>query len=297
MIRNISAPYVLPREECVEMSPWSVQWNGSVAPLGSVLDGWASGDDVTISRIVRLDLDEIRMECGISADATLGLSVSWISDSTKIRQRIYLNRSLSNRNEIEVVLPGDRIGGTVEISTSLIVVASPVMKEKWIAQLPGSILAKDVNKVTLEGEGSMFPMAVVDFDGRVYDSSASWFVETSTDLEANFSATFQVMVNEKDKALVRAIEESKPSKDQICILDNMQSGVMQVVLELAYTLKHRGDLLDFEYGDGTVGETLWNLIEQTGNRNLDDMTDPSQIATRSAVFQGMARDLSAGRVF
>ena len=279
------------------MGPWNVQWNGSVAPLGSVLDGWASGDDVTISRIVRLDLDEIRTECGISADATLGLSVSWISDSTKIRQRIYLNRSLSNRNEIEVVLPGDRIGGTVEISTSLIVVASPVMKEKWIAQLPGSILVKDVDKVTLEGEGSMFPMAVVDFDGRVYDSSASWFVETSTDLEANFSATFQVMVNEKDKALVKAIEEDKPSRDQVNILDNMESGVMQVVLELAYTLKNRGDLLDFEYGDGTVGETLWNLIEQTGNRNLDDMTDPSQIATRSAVFQGMARDLSAGRVF
>ncbi len=143
----------------------------------------------------------------------------------------------------------------------------------------------------------MFPMAVVDFRTRTYDDRSSWFVETSTDLGANFSAEFQVFINERDKALIKAIEADNPTREQQALIDELSSGVMQVVLELAYALKNNGELGPEEYGDGSVGQVLCGLIEQTGNLDVGDMYDPSQIGLRQSRFQAMARRIAAGRIF
>lgn len=143
----------------------------------------------------------------------------------------------------------------------------------------------------------MFPMSVIDFAKRTYDSRASWFVETSTDLEANFSSVFQVMINEQDKALIKAIEAEKANREQQALLDELSSGVMQVVLELAYALKSTGELDSPDHGDGSVGQVLHGLVDQTGDLDLGDLRDPSQIARRQSRFQALARGIAAGRVF
>ena len=140
-------------------------------------------------------------------------------------------------------------------------------------------------------------MAVIDFTTRAYDDQSSWFVETSTDLGANFSSEFQVFINERDKVLIKAIEAEKPTREQQTLMDELSSGVMQVVLELAYALKANRELGPEEYGDGTVGQVLHGLIEQTGDLDVGDMSDPSQIASRQSRFQAMARRIAAGRIF
>lgn len=143
----------------------------------------------------------------------------------------------------------------------------------------------------------MFPMAVIDFDKRLYDSRASWHVELSTAMDANFSSKFQVLVNEQDKALIKAIEADKPTKEQQSLLDQLSSGVMEVVLELAYAMKAQGELGAGDFEDGSVGSVLSGLVEQTGDIDVTHMTDPSQIGRRRSLFQGLARGLSVGRMF
>ncbi|WP_043451654.1 hypothetical protein [Jongsikchunia kroppenstedtii] len=297
MAKSFVAPYLVPDSDAIEMQPWTLDMRGESTPLGAVVDNWVSGTDLNVSRGVTMNLDSVRQRCGLPEQSELGLVVTWMSDSSKIRRRVLTKQVLEPRNEVSVTLPGNEIGGTIRLSTSLILLADIDRPAPGTPHRRGSILYTDVISVVLEGEGSMFPMAVVDFDARPYDSRASWHVETSTDLDADFSSTFQVLVNEKDKPLIKAIESEKPNREQQALLDELSSGVMQVVLELAYAMKSLGDLAGGDFETGTVGDVLFSLIEQTGDVDLGDLSEPNQIGRRSSVFQGMARGLAAGRVF
>ncbi|MGB3286384.1 hypothetical protein [Mycolicibacter algericus] len=297
MASRFSPPYLVPAEDVVEMQPWLLLDGGESNPLTSPVDYWVSGTDLELSRGLVADLTQLREQCRLSADTPLGLTVSWRSDASKI-QRCLMSRPLEeSRNEIQVTLPGRQIGGTVQISTTIVLLTDVEVPAVGAPHRRGSVLARDVVSVTLEGEGSMFPMAVVDFTRRTYDDDASWFVETSTDPGANFSSAFQVMINERDAALIKAIEAEKPTREQQALIDELGSGVMQVVLELAYALKANGELDRDAYGDGSVGQVLQGLIEQTGNLDLGDISDASQIARRQSQFQALARRIAAGRVF
>lgn len=297
MANRFSPPYLVPAEGVVEMQPWLLLDRGESIPLTSPVDDWVSGTDLVLSRGLVVDLVQLREQCGLSSDIPLGLVVSWRSDASKIQRRL-LSRALDEpRNEIQVTLPGQEIGGTVQISTAIVLLADAQAPAVGAPHLRGSVLARDVVAATLEGEGAMFPMAVIDFARRTYDDDASWFVETSTDPGANFSSAFQVMINERDRALIKAIEAEKPTGEQRALLYELESAVMQVVLELAYALKAGGELGSQEYGDGSVGQVLQGLVEQTGNLDLGDLSDASQIARRQSQFQALARRIAAGRAF
>lgn len=297
MAGEFTPPYLTPADDAVEMYPWRFLDRGESLPLVSPIDDWATGTDLILSRGVIVDAVSIRDQCRLPVDTRLALVVSWRSDASKIQCHLLTRRLEESRNDVEVTLPGNRIGGTVDISTAIIVLDDVAEPIPGAPRHRGAILAQDRVSITLEGEGSMFPMAVIDFARRTYDDRASWFVETSTDLSANFSSTFQVLINEQDRALIKAIEAEKPTREQQALLDELSAGVMQVVLELAYTLKSAGELRPEEYGDGSVGQVLHGLVEQTGDFELGESSDPSQIARIHSQFQAMARGIAAGRVF
>lgn len=297
MAKDFTPPYLTPGVDVVDMQPWTLVDKGESVPLMSPVEDWVTGTDLPISRGVVVDTVLLREQCRLPEACSLGLVVSWRSDATKIQRHVFTRRVTEARNEIQVTLSGNEIGGTVQITTAVVLLEDVPHSALGAPHHRGSILVQDTVGVTLEGEGSMFPMAVIDFRQRAYDERASWFVETSTDLDANFSSTYQVMINELDKALIKAIEAEKPTREQQVLLDDLSSGVMQVVLELAYALRATGDLGSGPYGDGSVGQVLTGLVEQTGSADLIDMRDPSLIARRQATFQGMARGLAAGRAF
>lgn len=298
MAAVFNPPYLVPDHGTVTMQPWSVAVDGETVLLGGVVDNWVSGTELRISRGVVVDGDAIREQCNLPSDAVLGLVVTWMSDSSKIRRRAFSSVVDAPHKEILVSLPGAEVGGTVRITTSVILAEDVGSPMAGAPHRRGSILHTDVVSVVLEGEGSMFPMAVVDFDLRPScDSRASWHVEMSAVMDANFSSMFQVLVNEKDKALIKAIEAEKPTKEQHSLLDQLSSGVMEAVLELAYVMKAQGELGTGDFEEGTVGSVLYGLVEQTGNLDLSEMSDPSQIGRRRSLFQGLARSLAVGRMF
>jgi len=295
--REFTPPYLTPADGVVDMQPWMVLQRGESVPLVSPVEDWVSGTDLSLSRGVVVDLDLLRKQCRLPEGSVLGLVVSWRSDASKIQRHVFTRTLDDSRNEVQVTLLGTEIGGTLRISTAVVLLEDVIDPVPGAPHRRGAILSRDIFSVTLEGEGSMFPMAVIDFSRRTYDDRASWFVETSTDLGANFSSAFQVMINERDKLLIKAIEAEKPTREQQALMDELSSGVMQVVLELAYALKVNGELGIEEYGDGSVGQVLRGLVDQTGDLDLGDLRDPSQIARRQAQFQAMARGLAAGRTF
>lgn len=298
MIRDILAPYLTPPAETVEMLPWFRADAEEQRPLEPLLPDWTPGADIRLTRVVGIDLHAVRKAARLDNGVTLGLVVSWISNSTKIRRRCFLKENPDSRQVIEVLLPGDEIGGTLELDTSLVVIEYPGVPIPGVAHLPGSILLRDSQKIILEGDGSSFPMAVVDFNHTRYNPSASWHLETTTNIDANFSATFQVLINSKDEKLVKSIEADRPTKEQAVLLQGLSSGVMEVLLDLAYALDHDGTLNSVApQEDGTVGSVLQGLIIHTGSVDLGDFSDPGNSSFRKSQLQGMARDIAAGRVF
>lgn len=298
MIKDFSAPYLTPPAETVEMLPWHRTYGDEQCQLGPLLTDWTPGSDIRLSRVVGIDLDEVRETAGLHDDVTLGLVVSWVSNSTKIRRRCFLKGNPEERQAVEIVLPGDEIGGTLELDTSLVVLDAPGEPVVGVAHRPGSILLRDSQKIILEGDGSSFPMAVVDFNHTRYNPSASWHLETTTDIDANFSATFQVLINQRDEKLVKSIEADRPTKEQTILLQELSAGVIEVLLDLAYALEYQGTLnITASQGDGSVGSVLQGLINQTGYIDLGDFSDPGNTSYRRSQLQGMARDIAAGRVF
>lgn len=298
MIQDIWAPYLTPPVETAEMLPWYRVDAEEERPLEPLLADWTPGADIRLSRAVGIDLNEVRKSAGLDNNVTLGLVVSWISSSTKIRRRCFLKANPDSREVIEVILSGDEIGGTLELDTSLVVLDYPSDPIPGVAHLSGSILLRDSQKVILEGDGSSFPMAVVDFNHTRYNPSASWHLETTTNIEANFSATFQVLINSRDEKMVKSIEADRPTKEQIILLQGLSAGVMEALLDLAYALEYEGTLdSSAPQEDGTVGSVLQGLIVQTGNLDLGDFSDPGKSSYRKSQLQGMARDIAAGRVF
>lgn len=297
MSNEFSPPYLTPAQGVVEMHPWMHLDRGDSVPLVSPVQDWVTGTDLSLSRGVIVDLTMLRDQCRLPPDTPLALVVSWKSDASKIQRRVFTRPISESRNEVQVRLSGNEIGGTIQISTAVALLDNLDESLAGAPHIRGAILAQDRVSVTLEGEGSMFPMAVIDFTTRTYDDQSSWFVETSTDLGANFSSDFQVFINERDKVLIKAIEAEKPTREQQALIDELSSGIMQVVLELAYALKANGELGSEQHGDGSVGQVLHGLIEQTGDLDVGDMSDPSQIARRQSRFQAMARRIAAGRIF
>lgn len=296
MFESPFAPYLTPSPSLIRADPWMIEVGETeTRPLESFINSWTQGTDIFLSRTIEIDRKELLQETLLPETTELAISVTWVSKSTKLKRRVYRAPISREPVHVRVRLSGDEVGSTITIVTSLILNARNSATSPWVAQRPGSILLRDRKIVALEGDGASFPMAVINFDSTVYPDFASWYLTSTTDLEASFTSTFQVMINEKDKQLVRAIEARNPSREQSVILEDLVNGVVATILELAYSLQNGGFLQGPGYEHGSVGAVLSGFIEDTNHLELDINADPSRVAYRRAFFESLARSIGAGR--
>ncbi|WP_304348806.1 hypothetical protein [Corynebacterium frankenforstense] len=297
MIKEFYAPYLLPDSEDVHFGDWMLADREDPTPLPAAMPDWVAGTDIAVERTISVDLNAVREDCGLSDDVVLNLSLTWIGRSSKIRRTLLTTEARDGEMTVSCTLPGEELGGIVDIATRLVVVDPGASPQPGVADMPGATLIKDVVSIALESDGSMFPVAVVNFVATTYPDQASWHLKTSTDLDANFGATYQVLINEADKKLVKAIESSNPTREEQVILDEMYSGVIEVVLEIALALRERGELEDGGYGEDTVGAVLTGLLRKLGDPDYLDFTDPRNFGLKRSRLQAAARSLSVGRIF
>lgn len=296
MFKPPRAPYITPSSDVVASSPWRTQSAFGGEELPDFLPSWSQGSDLTIERELEIDRERLAAIANLPSDVDLAICVVWFSEAARIRRCVMREPIRTNRNTIAVNLPGDELGGRVIIET-LIVLNRPLKDvEPWIAHEVGSVLLRDRVAVTLEGDGASFPIAIVDFAASIYPRNSSWFLETSSDPSNRFSATFQVLVNERDKKLVKAIESSNKTKEQSVLLDELMNGVMAQVIEFAYLLRAKGILEEGGYEEGTVGDVLSTMLSQVGDVEVEMSDDTSTLSRKRSVFEALARDLGAGRI-
>lgn len=297
MFRAVEAPYLTPDPAVVTAEGWHVEAGDERFPLPDHLESWSQGSSLRLTRRIEIDLPALLAQTGLPSSAEIGISVSWMSNSTKIRRRVF--RSAISREPISVTanLNGDEISGQLDLRTTVILNGSIEEIDPWVASEAGSILLAEKRVFGLGLNESGFPMSVVDFAVTNLPPEASWHLETSTALEDRFSSSFQVLVNERDERLIKAMETEKPTKEQSLMLHNLMSGVMEETLRLAYALRSNGELALDGYEYGSVGEVLSNLVKRTGDVSLDSLTDPSQLALARTQFEAMARGLGVGRQF
>lgn len=295
MLTTLDTPYLIPPPDVVRAQEWSLEVGDALEPLQSSVPNWSQGTDIYVTRSIELDRPAAIEAAGLTKDAVFGIAVNWFSDSSKFRRSVYCAPIYDEPMHIRVRLSGDEISSTIKLQTSLVLLSYVPGASSWVANEPGAMLLNEEVPVSVEGDGSVFPMAVIDFASTAYPTNSSWYLVTSTLLEARFSSTFQVMINERDEKLVKAIEATKPDREQTALLDDLEHGVIATLLELAYALRSEGGLEIEGHEDGSVGAVLAEFVENSGDIALDSDMRLSQIAHRRAFFGSLARDIGAGR--
>ena len=296
MFRTIQAPYLTPESSVIVAEDWHLLRSSERVPLPEFLDDWTPGTSLQLSRNIEVDRDRLLEEARLPKDAELAVAVSWISGSSKIRRCVF--RAVIGEEPLNVMptLNGDEIGGKVTVRTSIILNAPLESKNFWIAHEVGSVLLYEEVSVSLDRSESGFPMAVIDFAASPYPADASWHLETTTVLESRFTSGFQVLINDRDKKLVKAMEAVNPTKEQRLLLDDLMSGVMAQTLMLAYALRRTGELELEGHEYGSVGEILANLVKRTNDLPIDVSADPSRWSLMRTQFEDIVRTLGIGRI-
>lgn len=297
MMPNEVKPFRVPSPECWRVGQWQLLRDDVWRALPDVLEDWDADTDLQVRQIIDVDREVIVGQSGLHPDAALVVTASWSSSSNQMTG--FINRVLVTERVVtmEATLPAGRIGGVLTITTSLTLgeagsagaVASP--KE------PGSVLLDSTAQVVLQGDGAMFPVAVIDFAATPFDVDSSWFLEVSSDLEAPFLGVVQLLINARDEELVRAITRpSFDAADQQLLLA-LEEGVAGVLAEAALSV--RSELRDGgAWEAGTVGSVLISMLDDVERRGLSlPGSGPEAASDFRSRLSGVVRSLGYGRSF
>ncbi|MEV4940050.1 hypothetical protein [Streptomyces zaomyceticus] len=210
-------PYRRPLNR-INAEPWRTdETTGS--PLPSALPSWDYTTDLSLARVVHLDLDGIRKDCGLPEDALLRLSVRYWPSTSRIRH-VGFTSSVSlhgqqNVTVIDMIATGADLGGFLTIETTLDLADDISSDEPFVAHRAGSILWSDQVKVHLEGAAGLLPTAPVSFAEAGLPQGAAWYVsmDGSDWLQAAMGSLL-ILLNTDNAAVRRALasenEESAP---------------------------------------------------------------------------------------
>ena len=258
-------PYITLPHESVDATAWELP-DGK--PLGPWVEGWTSGTELTITCTVTLDADEVRKICGLGADAGLALVPTWRASGTTLRgrgsvQALPAGEGGRRSYKLDLVGPGDEIGGRLEIRTVL-ALDSPGRKASALsAARPGSILWMRQNYTDLEGGPSAFPIRMVPFSGiSGWSPEALWVLEWNpsvVDLFSPFSKEVRLFINAEHPAFGGAEYTQGPSEE------SLRSIIFhEIAKDMALAAVLRAEEIEAEeFPAGSVGQVISNLLSTT----------------------------------
>jgi hypothetical protein len=251
-------PYLVPAPGTVVMHGWEM-YDTEWVPMPAEFEGWDAGTDILLRRRVDVDLVKLRSETGLGPYQTV-LSTSWTSSTTGMRDASHpVPLPSSGAALLQPRLAGSRIGGAVDIRTTLCVSAMPPAGAGLgAAQYPGSVLAEDFDTIVVDRGSLLFPVDSIDFARTRLPPDASWHLETSIDLMLPFFATFRLLINSKDTELFQAVTRGNRDRRQRALLDELESGVAGLITEIAIHLQE--ELRDNVWPSDSVGDVLSRVL-------------------------------------
>jgi hypothetical protein len=257
-------PYLRPAPSTVDAGGWHLIDNDVSQDLPSALPYWDYRMDLALRRTVDIDLEAILSATMLSADARLSLAVIWASSGSSLREpavRVPLPSGGRYRGDLDLLLPGERLGGTLVLRTVLTLVDPGTARKPLAPARPGSMLWSDECRVRLQGDAPQFPIAVIDFTQTPLPDAAAWHLDVSSQLEAATMGAVLLYVNERSKAVVRAFQNAAaPRPADRLILSAVYADVARTMVDAAL---NNDDLVDdAAFDDDTLGQTLQNLLRR-----------------------------------
>lgn len=286
-------PYLVPTADAWSHGPWHL-WDGQMwEPLPEALPAWDPHTDLLLQAVVAVDVERVRAEARFDAAASLRLAASWTSSSSGVTERAtLLDVSGSDPTVLSLRLPSRRLGGTLELRTTLTLGRSDVAAP-GVASLPGSVLLDHRASARLEGSGAQFPLAVVDFSKSRIHSEASWHLQTSHELEAPFLGAFVLLINSRDRELTEAISSGASDGRRRALVEQLEQELAALMLGLA--VRAADEIAEREWPDQSIGAVLKALLSQ--EHMSFDFRAYDDAAELTSHLAGSVRARGHGRMF
>lgn len=290
-------PYITPDPTSAVLGPWMLD----EAPLPELDDTWDPSTDLTIRRSVDIDASAIRRDSGLPGDTPLALAVTWRSMPSHLSGAALRIAPLEPGEQvIEVVLPGERIGGTLTIRTTITLAEDVRTAGPGVAHAAGSVLIEESQDVVLQGDAGRFPVTVEDFAECPWDTDASWHLTLGEELRAPFIASCWLSINSRDRELVDAITSRERSERELALIDETFHAVTMLMIEAGELAERTYRLADGEWPAETLGSVLVRYVDPARQAVREDvaglpsLTELTQEASRR---DGLARRMGLGRSF
>lgn len=281
-MKTITAfPYLQIAKESPQIQSWSVEVDGEPLPVNDVsqrkfvCDGWAVGTPVGFQCTLSADWEKARREASLMAGDILAACLVWHCPGTGLRgcgSAVECHSSEVGPITLKVEIDGTRLGLKVSISPRLFVqkLGSARNRDPLTAVRPGSILWSGGPEWTLilEGQGSMFPIALVDFtkeSSLLRFQKAPWYLSwEADDFTSPLLAAVRLYLN-IDHSQVRTSTEGGGNKKEASkvLWSALRTDIARMLLERA--LADEDFIQDFsrpksEYDPESIGFYVQNMI-------------------------------------
>lgn len=257
-------PYRAPTEDVVTPEPWRLVVEDGEVDLPEALPDWDYQMDVHVRRALRVDLDRVRQQTGLPADAVLMLSVVWTATGSNLSgpaQHVRLCESGTSTIEFDFRLRGADLGGLLLLDTALVLAERMNDARPSSPRRAGSVLWSDRETLRLQGDAPQFPMAVIDFARTSFPESAAWHLQISGGLESATMGAILLLVNEQNTVTSTAFQNAgKPRPVDRIVLSAVYADAARIMVE--HALAHEEFVEDADFPDGSLGATLLSLFDQ-----------------------------------
>lgn len=215
-----------------------------------------------------LDLGSFTEQCGFDVTSRnprpkFGLQLVWTATKTRQKGHSEVRELLDGSNSVEFTVQGDRLGGTLQVrlEVSLISPGVPVADAVSPEVKGCRIWESDKYELDLEGEGSRFTVAPIDFKkAGIEPSNAMWRFEVANDLLSPAQTGIRAYINVGNKTSLRMLE--KPSSAEAKMWKAfLNTEVIIQLLSLSDDVAEQEDLMHSEYYEGSLAESVVLLAD------------------------------------
>lgn len=269
MLGARTPPFLRPDPRAFQCSPW-MMGGGRILRDGELIKEWDQSLDISVSRVVRVDLGMVALTSKLPSGTRLALLASWWSDGTNLRGSGESSvLTLGDEAKVEEVqlgmtVPGASAAGNLQLRSSLVLHGLPRRgnSTKLSASIPGSILWEDSLFLVLEGMAGRFPITIVDFEqSGAGPKDACWLLEWSPkDLRLQAMAVLRLLINRGHSTFHRAATTADPTPTDLAIRSALNYQVAEEMIRMA--LDNVDEIDDF--GDhlppNSIGKVFLDLL-------------------------------------
>lgn len=231
---------------------------GEPAPVA--LTAWDYTTEITLGRVIEIDLAELREDCGLAPDAPLRLCVRYWPSTSLLRRSAFVQnlptQTIRTSCVVQISADSTQLGGFLTVETLIELAADLHSDRPFVAMRAGSILWSDQIRIHLEGGAGLLPVAPVSFKEAGLPAGSAWYVSMDGgDWQQAAMGSLLVLLNEDNPAVKEAMESTQGEL----------SGMLWSILEADIVTDLVGRALDDEaFADETPSDDLDGDLTMAG---------------------------------